>query len=78
MLIKPNNHRVNAAEQAIQTFKLHFMSALATTDSNFPLQLWDRLTPQNKATSKVQSKMIFMQHQQSSCHLPVVGSFFIW
>jgi hypothetical protein len=50
MLVKPNNHRVNAAERAIQTSKAHFISALATTDSNFPLQLWDCLTPQVKAT----------------------------
>jgi hypothetical protein len=37
MLIKPNNHWVNAAERAIQTFKDHFVSALTTTDSKFPL-----------------------------------------
>jgi hypothetical protein len=29
-------------------FKAHFISALATTNSNFPLQLWDQLTPQVK------------------------------
>jgi hypothetical protein len=45
MLVEPNNHQVNAAERAIQTFKDHFVSALATTDSKFPLQLWDRLAP---------------------------------
>ena len=39
MLVEPNSHRVNAAERAIQTFKDHFVSALATTDSDFPLQL---------------------------------------
>ncbi len=50
MLVKPHNHRVNAAEQAIQTFKAHFISALATTDSKFLLQLWDHLTPQVKST----------------------------
>jgi hypothetical protein len=50
LLIKPINHRVNAAKRAIQTFKAHFISALATTDSKFPLQLWDRLTPQVKNT----------------------------
>jgi hypothetical protein len=50
MLVEPNNHRVNAAERAIQTFKAHFISALATTDSDFPLQLWDCLTPQVEAT----------------------------
>jgi hypothetical protein len=45
-LVEPHNHRVNAAKCAIQTFKNTFISALAMTDSNFPLQLWDRLTPQ--------------------------------
>ena len=45
-LVEPHNHRVNAAERAIQTFKNHFISAIATTDEDFPLQLWDRLTPQ--------------------------------
>ncbi len=50
LLIEPNNHQVNAAKRAIQTFKAHFISALATTDSEFPLQLWDRLTPQVKHT----------------------------
>jgi hypothetical protein len=37
LLVKPNNHRVNAAKWAIQTFKAHFISALAMTDSEFPL-----------------------------------------
>ncbi len=45
-LVKPHNHRVNAAECAIKTFKDAFITALATTDVNFPLQLWDKLTPQ--------------------------------
>jgi hypothetical protein len=41
---------VNAVECAIQTFKDAFIAALATTDSNFPLQLWDWLTPQVQDT----------------------------
>ena len=45
-LVEPHNHRVNAVERAIQTFKDAFIAALATTDSNFLIQLWDRLTPQ--------------------------------
>jgi hypothetical protein len=45
MLVEPNNHRVNMAECAIQMFKGHFVSALMTTDSEFPLQLWDCLAP---------------------------------
>ena len=50
MLVEPNNHRVNAAERTIQTFKVHFVSMLAMTDSNFPLQLWDRLNQQVETT----------------------------
>jgi hypothetical protein len=50
LLAKPHNHHVNAAKRGIQTFKDRFVSALATTDSEFPLQLWDRLTPQVKNT----------------------------
>jgi hypothetical protein len=49
ILVNPNKHRVKAAESAIQTFNAHFISVLATTDSKFPLQLWDRLTPQVEA-----------------------------
>ncbi len=44
--MEPHNHQINAAERAIQTFKAALIAALATTDSSFPLQLWDRLTPQ--------------------------------
>ena len=36
-LVEPNNHRVNAAERAIQTFKCHFIAGLATVDREFPL-----------------------------------------
>ena len=49
-IVEPHNHCMNAAERAIQTFKAAFIAALATTDSDFPLQLWDRLTPQVKDT----------------------------
>jgi hypothetical protein len=49
-LVKPHNHRVNAAERAIQTFKDAFIAVLATTDSGYPLQLWDQLMPQIQDT----------------------------
>ncbi len=39
-LVEPHYHRINAAECAIQMFKDAFIAALATTDSDFPLQLW--------------------------------------
>ena len=49
-LMEPHNHRVNAAERAIQTFKDAFIAALATTDRDFPLQLLDKLAPQVQNT----------------------------
>jgi hypothetical protein len=45
-LVEPHNKQLNAAERAIQTWKDAFISALATTDTNFPLQQWDWLTRQ--------------------------------
>jgi hypothetical protein len=49
-VIEPHNHQVNATKCAIQTFKAAFIAALATTDSDFPLQLWDRLTSRAEVT----------------------------
>ena len=44
--VEPHQHRVNAAERAIQTFKNHFIAGLSTVDPTFPLQLWDELLTQ--------------------------------
>ena len=49
-LVPPHQHRANKAERAIQTFKAHFKSILATTDPDFPLQEWDRLLPHAELT----------------------------
>ena len=45
-LVPPDNHRRNAAERAIRTFKSHFLSCLATCPKEFPIREWDRLIPQ--------------------------------
>jgi hypothetical protein len=42
-LAPPNVHRRNAAERAIRTFKNHFIAGLCSTDTHFPLTLWDTL-----------------------------------
>ena len=49
-LVLPGSHRRNAAEVAIQNFKAHFLSILAGTADNFPMQLWDRLLSQADIT----------------------------
>jgi hypothetical protein len=39
-------HKRNAAERAIQTFKEHFVTGLASVDPDFLLHLWDPLLHQ--------------------------------
>jgi hypothetical protein len=49
-LVPPHNHRVNAAEHAIATFKEHFIAGLVTVNKNCPLQLWDDFLTQIELT----------------------------
>ena len=49
-LVPPHQHRHNAAEAAIRTFKNHFLSGLATCDPNYPIAEWDCLLPQAELT----------------------------
>jgi hypothetical protein len=42
-LVPPDVHRRNLAEQAIQTFKAHFLSILSGLSKAFPNFLWDKL-----------------------------------
>ena len=51
--VEPNNHRVNAAERAIQTFKNHFISGLCSTDKDFPFQLWNHMATQAVITCNI-------------------------
>ena len=44
--LEPTNHRVNAAERAIQNFKNHFISGLSSTDIELPCRLWNTMTEQ--------------------------------
>ena len=40
----PHIHRRNSAERAIQSWKIHFISGLSSTDPDFPISKWDHLT----------------------------------
>ena len=51
--VEPNNHRVNAAERAIQTFKNHFISGLCSTEKDFPFQLWNHMATQAVITCNI-------------------------
>jgi hypothetical protein len=49
-LVLPHCHRHNAAERAIQTFNEQFVAGLSSVDPTSPLQVWDRLLPQEEVT----------------------------
>jgi hypothetical protein len=49
-LVPPHNHRRNAAEKAIGTWKDHFIAGLSSLDPNFPMHLWCQLIPQATTT----------------------------
>ena len=49
-LVNPDDHRVNAAGRAIQTWKNHWLSGLGMLDPNCPLQLWCQFIEQGQDT----------------------------
>ena len=49
-LVTPGNHRHNAAKVSINNFKAHFLSILSGVADNFPLQLLERMLPQEEVT----------------------------
>ena len=49
-LVSPNTHLSNTAEQAIHTFKAHFIAILAGAAPGFPRNLWDLLLPHMELT----------------------------
>ena len=49
----PHSHRTNAAEKAIDTWKCHFLAALASVDPDFPIHLWCRLIYQATTTLNI-------------------------
>ena len=49
-LVPSDNHRRNAVENEIRTFKAHFLSILAGIADDFPNNFWDLLLPQTEMT----------------------------
>ena len=69
----PHVHRHNIAEQAIQTFKDHFIEGLRSTHQDFPLHLWFRLLPQAIVTLNL--LLPSNTHPQLSFHCHLFGPF---
>ena len=71
--VPPHEHRVNAAERAIRTYKNHFVTILCNCDSQFPLTEWDRLLPQATLTlNLLRSSRI---HPSLSAYASLFGNF---
>ena len=49
-LVPPDEHKVNAAERAIQTWKDHWTAGMGTLDPNCPMQLWCQFIDQAQLT----------------------------
>eukprot|EP00804_Cyclotella_cryptica_P022237 CCRYP_017934-RA/>CCRYP_017934-RA protein AED:0.24 eAED:0.19 QI:0/0/0/1/1/1/2/0/738 len=49
-LVNPDDHRVNAAERTIQTWKEHWLSGMGTLDPTCPIQLWCQFIEQGQDT----------------------------
>jgi hypothetical protein len=49
-LVNPDDHRVNAAERAIQKWKNHWLAGMGTLDPNCPIQLWCQFIEQGQDT----------------------------
>jgi hypothetical protein len=52
-LVNPDDHQVNAAEQAIQTWKEHWLAGMGTLDPNCPIQLWCQFIEQGQDTLNI-------------------------
>jgi hypothetical protein len=64
--------------QAFPVPKIHKDTLIKEVDRLVKLGVLEWQPALEWATSEVQNKMIFMGHQILSCHVPVVGSFFIY
>jgi hypothetical protein len=80
LLVEPNSHRVNAAGRAIQTFKAHFISALAqliaTSYCNCGITSHHKLKP--PSTYWVHLALIQACLRTKPCTDHMIGTIFCW
>ena len=69
----PDMHCQNAAEKAIQTWKMHFKAGLASLPAEFPISHWCKLIPQANATLNMLRPC--RMNPKLSAHEALEGSF---
>ena len=72
-LVPPGQHRRNAAERAIRTWKNHFIAGLCSVNPHYPLQLWDKLIPQANITLNLLRRSRI--NPALSAHAQIFGAF---
>jgi hypothetical protein len=72
-LVPPHVHRRNSAERAIRTWKNHFVAGICSTNTAFPLHLWDRLIDQ--ATITLNLLRPARRNPKMSAHQMLNGTF---
>ena len=72
-LVEPHNHRVNAAERAIRTFKNHFIAGSCSADPHFPISQWHKFLEQ--ATLTLNSLRTSRMNLLRSYHADLFGDF---
>ena len=68
--VTPYDHRVNAAERAIQTFKNHTISGLCICDDEFPSILWCK---NNKTSTRYTKYATYLEGTSETIRFPCVG-----
>ena len=71
--VEPHEHRANAAERSIQTFKNHFFSGLCTVNKLFLMQIWCELLQQ----AEISINLLRSSHKnpKSSAYALLEGEF---
>jgi hypothetical protein len=72
-LASPNDHRLNPAERAIQTFKNHLIAILHGCDRKFPARLWCQIIPQVVMTLNMLRRLRI--NPRLSAHTQISGVF---
>ena len=72
-LVPPYDHRTNPAEKAIDNFKSHFITGLASLLPTFTMHLWNRLIEHAVITLNLLRKIKL--HPKISAYAHIYGAF---
>ncbi len=77
-MAQEKSEQIFFAQPKVHKNKFANLNKMVPTDPLKMITFFEQCQATNKTASEVQSKMIFMGHQISFFHVPVVGSFFIF